>query len=160
MRPRGENVEYDKLAQRLANLEREYLNLDKLAVNKDARIASLEAYLARCRAANVYDAEAHRKAGRVETLEAALKIALTDMEEMNYEMYVPNLDNPPPSRGMIAAREALGTTSETAAEQQERALVTCKHQGTKTRDPYGTYWCDICKGILTDEYAENRGGKP
>jgi hypothetical protein len=35
----------------------------------------------------------------------------------------------------------------------------CKHQGTKTRDPYGTYWCDICKGVLTDEYAENRGVK-
>jgi hypothetical protein len=45
VRPRGENVEYDKLAQRLANLEREYLDLDKLAVKQKDRIAQLEAAL-------------------------------------------------------------------------------------------------------------------
>jgi hypothetical protein len=63
-----------------------------------------------------------------------------------------------PTAALNRLNRAL-TASETPAEQQERALVTCKHQGTKTRDPYGTYWCDICKGILTDEYAENRGVK-
>jgi hypothetical protein len=158
MRPRGENVEYDKLAQRLANLEREYLNLDKLAVNKDASIASLEADLARSRAANVYDAEAHRKAGRVETLEAALKLVndkhgyILDESVHDAVLACLGLKVHPNGTG-------YGYVAETAAEQQERALVTCKHQGTKTRDPYGTYWCDICKGILTDEYAENRGVK-
>lgn len=37
---------------------------------------ALAAELARCRAANVYDAEAHRKAARVENLEAALSDGL------------------------------------------------------------------------------------
>jgi hypothetical protein len=56
VRPRGENVEYDKLAQRLANLEREYLDLDKLAVKQKDRIAQLEAEIADHKHANAVGA--------------------------------------------------------------------------------------------------------
>lgn len=47
----------------------EYDALKVKALERDA----LAADLARCRAANVYDAEAHRKAALVENLEAALR---------------------------------------------------------------------------------------
>jgi TolA-binding protein len=58
--------------RQIENIERRYMDLGETAVKQKDRIASLEAELARCRAANVYDAEAHRRAAMVGQLEAAL----------------------------------------------------------------------------------------
>jgi hypothetical protein len=45
MKPRGENVEYDKLALRLAHLERRYMDLGETAVKQKDRLAQFEAAL-------------------------------------------------------------------------------------------------------------------
>jgi hypothetical protein len=81
---------------------------------------------------------------RISKLEAALRIALTDMEEMNYEMYVPHLDNPPPSHGMIAAREALGTTLEKVTKR-----CTCNNEDPfkcKCKESSQACHC-VCHGL-------------
>jgi len=139
-----------------------------LADDLRERIRDLEAQLERSRSTNVYDGNAHK---RVADLEAALrKYGMHKRElgdcwpkcECGLEAILGAASETPPHlRGPIiqAHADTNGVPpAETPAEQQERALVTCKHDGTKTRDPYGTYWCDICKGILTDSTA-NRGSR-
>jgi hypothetical protein len=93
---------------------------------------------------------------RIAQLEAALRLCNIDCGELHHAKADRHESRLCPVVERINA--LLGSFPGTPAEQQERALVTCKHEEVKTRDRYGTYWCDVCKGILTDEYAVNRGG--
>lgn len=114
-RPRGENIHYDDLRDRH---EIVVAAKRKLEGERD----SLAAELARCRAANVYDGNAHR---RVSELEAALRRIMrgVDCSEQSYEY----------------AKEALGSEAETACEHEWEPVKVTGDNGV-------IYNCKKCGG--------------